>query len=119
MEGTMKKIFILSMFLLLISGIAYAKTDIAESGKITNDMTPSGTLISSMSAHVGGQIMSGTTNYAIELKHISGTKNFGVSSADTKMYQYTIVNYKGQMKMEVDLTNSTSVDFMGSGWSTL
>jgi hypothetical protein len=120
MEGIMKKILMTVISLILIAGSAYASgLTIAAGGKIT-ETASGGALISSMSANVGGEIMSGTTNYAVELKHISGTRQFGTSSADTKIYyQQVSTTNQGTMTLDTPLTNSTSQDFMGTGWNSL
>jgi hypothetical protein len=112
MEDIMKKILFTFMMLLFLTGSAFAAT-ISFGGKVTSDGTGvTGTLISSMSANVGGICNSGTANFACVLKHVSGTREFATSSADTKIYWAPVSDAnQGKPVITLPLTHSTSEDF--------
>lgn len=119
MEDAMKKILITLIMLLFVTGSAFA-TDVAFSGKITA-VNDAGELIASMSAHVGGTVVSLDTNFACLLKHVSGTREFATSSADTSIYWKveTDPGTKGKETLVLTLTKSTSEEFSDTSWSKL
>jgi hypothetical protein len=112
MEDIMKKILFTFMLLLFLTGSAFA-ADVTFGGKVTSDGTGvTGQLISSMSANVGGQCLSSTANFACVLKHVSGTREFATSSADTKIYWGPVSSTnQGTQTMTLVLQSSTSADF--------
>jgi hypothetical protein len=106
------------MLLFFMTSSAFA-FDVPFGGKITSNTAGTGALISSMSANVGGTVLSGTTNFACVLKHISGTREFATSSADTKIYWAPVSSDNaGKTTMTLPLSHSTSDDFYNGANNT-
>jgi hypothetical protein len=90
-EPTMFYKALLIGLLTLSSGSAFAATPINDGQQLVvpDGQPEAGTVISVMSKRVLGSILSSSSDYAVVLKHIHGSREFGISSASEKIYGFS------------------------------
>lgn len=105
--------------LMFSSGPAFAATPINNTGRLVvpDGQPEAGTVISVMSTKILGSILSSSSDYAVVLKHILGTREFATSSASTKIYFHAVSTANmGSPAMDLQLSHSTSEDF--NSWNS-
>jgi hypothetical protein len=114
----MKKIIVLASLMMLLATSAFAAgttVKILNGGAInsTADNKPLGKL----STNVSLVVINSSTAFSTATKHLSGNREFGTSSTDTRIYYKEVAT--GVEAVVGDVTNSDSSDFQAAGWSGL
>ena len=105
--------------LMFSSGSAFAATPINDGQKLVvpNGQPDAGIVIAVMSTRVLGSILSSSSDFAIVLKHIHGSREFALSSSSEKVYFHAVsTTNMDSPAMDLQLSHSTSDDF--NSWST-
>lgn len=110
----MKKIFVLTILVLLVSTSAFAGT-YGDSATITGSAGASGTeTISVLSNNVNLGVLSSPSTFAVTAAHTNGSKKYGTSSDVSNIYAQS---YDAGTAVD-EPSNSDSGEF-ASGWTAM